>query len=107
MSKRHSDKLSEDEIQAKLAKQIPPNTLSHSKWAMRVFNDWRRERINATITDEDQLNVYNEPEEMSKSDLNFLLKYFVHEVRNQKGEKYPRDSLKQLLCGIQYFFRHV
>ena len=45
---------------------------------------------------------------MCKGDLNYLLQFFIHEVRKTNGDKYPRDSLKQLYArGIQYFFQNV
>ena len=43
---------------------------------------------------------------MCKGDRNPLLQFFIHEVRKANGEKYPRDSLKQLYAGIQYYFRN-
>lgn len=103
--KRHGDPLTENELKNKTFKYIPENTKQHSNWAFNAFNDWRKSRIERTIMDSSTINVYKEPQEMDKLDLNFLLKYFVHEVRKQNGEKYPRESIKQLIAGLQYYFR--
>lgn len=104
--KRHAAPMTEEEVISKCEKQMPQNTINHSRWAMKAFNDWRNARVQNNIMNPNMLHVFKEPKEMTKLDLNFLLKFFVHEVRKQNGEKYPRDSLKQLIAGIQFYFRH-
>jgi len=99
--------MSDEEVSTAIKKQIPQNTKNHANWAMKTFNDWRKARIQNNITNEKCLQVFNDPEEMTKEDLNYLLKFFIHEVRRIDGQKYPRDSLKQLFAGIQYYFRNT
>ena len=74
---------------------------------MKTLNDWWRARIQKNTTNKNCLQVFNEPEEMTKEDLNYLLKFFIHKVRRIDERKYPRDTLKQLLASIQYYFRNT
>ena len=105
--KRHTDPISECELIAKCSKTLPKNTFNHSNWAMKTFIDWHKSRIEKNITNPDHLEVYKEPSEMTKSELDYLLKFFVHEVRKQNGDRYPGESLKQLIAGIQFYFRNT
>ena len=103
---RHGEILSQTDIEAKIQQQTPLNTKNHGNWSFKAFNDWRN-RIERNITNENCLQVLKEPSEMCKGDLNYLLQFFIHEVRKINGDKYHRDSLKQLYDGIQYYFRNV
>ena len=47
----------------------------------------------------------NDVEEMSASDVNYCLKFFVHEVRKVNSERYNPESLRGLFLAIQYYYR--
>lgn len=99
---RFTEFVSEDQINNRVNASIPENTTKKEKWAMKVFDEWHRNRIaNLTIND---LNVYKSNEEMDKSDLNFLLKRFFFEIRRKDGKKYPPRSLYDLFSMINYHF---
>ena len=99
---RFTEFVSEDQINDRVNASIPENTTKKEKWAMKLLDEWHKNRIaNLTIHD---LNVYKSNEEMNKSDLNFLLKRFVFEIRRKDGKKYPPRSLYDLFSMINYHF---
>lgn len=51
--------------------------------------------------------VLKEVNEMSKADFNFLLKFFVLEVRKKDGERYGASSLKDFVSMLQYHLQAV
>ena len=104
---RFGKAMSEEEVSSIINEQIPQNTRNHANWAMKTFNEWRKNRIESNITNSNVLQVFNDPEVMTKEDLNYMLKFFIHEVRRLDGQKYPRNILKQIFAGIQYYFRNI
>ena len=50
--------------------------------------------------------VLNLVEDMSKSDLSFLLPKFIIDVKKKDGSKYPAETLRQIICAIFHYFRY-
>lgn len=94
---------------------IPKGSLNSAKWAKNVFNDWVYERNNSLLnsSDADKLLFLSETssdgheklEFISKNTLNETLKFFFHEVRNKKGDRYPPETLRLLMSGIQRYIK--
>ena len=111
---RHSTPMTEDEIELERKKLIPTGTTNQNQWARNVFDDWIKER-NLTIlkSSSSELMYLSESSDdgneklhlICKEQLAHCLRFFFHEVRKKNGERYPRDSLRQLFFGIQRFIR--
>lgn len=93
----------EEEITESLLAAVPKSTVSKSQWAMKVFNDWLTEW---KVRLDDTPKVLKDVNEFSTDDLNYCLKYFYCDVRKQNGERYPPQSLKEMVASIQYFFNN-
>jgi len=68
------------------------NTKKRNKWANKIFESWRKERldyVNSNICD------------LSDDALCQLMTKFIHEVRKSNGERYPGRSLVSIVAGIQ------
>lgn len=82
--KRFADPLTEDDITTMIDSKIPTSTIEKEKWAMSLFRKWQRNRnSNGIITG---LHVFTEMENMTAVELDYLLSFFVLEVRNQNGK---------------------
>ena len=86
---------------------IPPNTEKNTKWAMRVFSEWRYQR-NSELCKEDTCSSHLCPDDLLDDPvpekLNYWLCRFVSEVRHQDGNPYPPRAINQILAGLQ---RHI
>ena len=76
----------------------PQNTTKNSDWALRVFQEWQKQR------DGDQCpsDLLERP---SAEKLNYWLSRFVVECRRVDGQTYPSSTLYQLLAGLLRFSR--
>lgn len=70
------------------------NTDKNTKWALGVFNAWRKERG----SDIPELIA------MSPESMNFWLSRFIMEARKRDGGDYPPKSLYLISCGL---LRHL
>ena len=91
------------EITESLLPAVAKSSVSKSQWAIKVFKDW--------LTDwkvqlDDIPKVLKHVNEVSTDDLNYFWKYFYCDVRKQKGERFPPQSLKEMVASIQYFFNN-
>ena len=80
---------------------IPENTLKSTKWALKVFDQWKEVR--------NQSYPHNPvPDDLLLSNdtavLNTYLSRFAVEARKVTGEHYPPSTIHQLLCGL---LRHM
>ena len=55
----------------------------------------------------DGLHVLKSLKKLTKCDWDSQLKYFIFEVRKCTGERYPSNSLRDLIQGIGYFMCHM
>jgi hypothetical protein len=86
-----------------LASRIPAKTRSKQAWVMKIFRSWFQDW---KVRLDDTLKVLKDLEDFDKSDLNYCLKYFVVEIRNQKGDFYPPRTLKEIIAMIQHYFQN-
>lgn len=96
--------VNETDIQKCIENRIPENTKKKVKWVMKLFGDW--------FTDwrcrlDGDLKVLKDFDEFDASDLNFCLRYFLCEVRKENREKYPPQTLKEIVAMIQHFFNNT
>ena len=79
---------SEDLVARDIAERIPENTKRKCKWAISIFLSWFEEwrtRLDGG------LKVLVEFSEFRRSDLNFCLRLFFAEVREQNHEMCPPE----------------
>ena len=78
------------------------------KWAIDIFEDWRRERNTMASADPDQRISLICPGiplcQFSKDELNFSVSRFIKECRNKQGELYPGTTLREIVLCIQMYF---
>ena len=53
---------------------------------------------------EHQLHIFKNIDDLTKSELDYLLSFFILEVRTENGDKFKSSSLKSLIAMIQYHF---
>ena len=81
------------DIERAIEKMTPEATRKKTEWVVRVFRDWHKWKNDQNILSEAELSVFDDMDEMSKGDLNFLLQKFVFEVRKKNNESYPPKTL--------------
>jgi hypothetical protein len=104
-SKRFKHILSESELQQNIASTTSKNSLAKANWAVKVFKEWLKNRQSQGIIE--GLHVFKSFEQMSKSELDSQLRYFVFEARKCNGESYPANSLRDLFQGIGFYVTTV
>ena len=103
---------SAEEEQSLLERAIPTSTRYATKWALKIFNEWRAGRqIKEVNSAEAGLeDVYpiqpltTSLADMDVSSLGFWLSKFVGVAANSKGERYPSRSLYCIMSGLN---RHL
>lgn len=91
------------EIQDHLQNRISPKTKSKEKWAMSIFRKWHD---HWKVRLDGQLKVFHDIEDMSVSDLNYCLKFFIADARTVSGQRYPPRTLKALYYMIQHYMQY-
>jgi hypothetical protein len=93
-----------DEQILELAKGfVPTNTTKNTGWALRVYEEWKTERNNAS-NDKCPDDLLTSPD---VTKLNYWLSRFVAEVRKGNGDCYPPKTIHQLLAGVQRYLFEV
>ena len=116
MARFRSARSSEEEREL-FKKFTPPSTRYATKWAIKVFNEWRGARevkevetndVGFGIDDGSSIQSLCIPlQEMDAVSLAFWLRKFVGEVANANGERYPARTLYCLICGLNRFLSDV
>ena len=75
---------------------VPLNTGKATKWALKVFEQWREPR-NAANVEQCPDNLLLEP---CMEQLNYCLSRFVVEARREDGMPYPPLSISNILAEI-------
>ena len=101
---RFSKPLSEVDLKILTASTIPPETKKKEKWAINLFKKWLTERNAEGILPNEQLHIFKDVDDLTKSDLDYLLSFFILEVRTENGERFKSASLKNLIAMIQYHY---
>jgi len=110
-SSRHEFPSTSTDIEHRITQQIPQKTLENGKWACKTFNEWIKARNEKILnTHSSALMFLSESghatlSDLSRDGLNSALQHFVFEVRKKNGLKYPSDSLRQLVCGINFWLK--
>ena len=60
---------------------------------------------NLMFLSEESSDGHEKLEYVGKSKLNEALKYFFHEIRNKRGDKYPPETLRLIMSGLQRFLK--
>ncbi|CAG2231101.1 unnamed protein product [Mytilus edulis] len=90
---RFSTCVSADEIDKLITSQTNPNTQKNTKWAIKVFNEWRAARRQNGVEITDLLA-------MDVKTMDYWLQRFVLEARKKTGDEYPSKSLYYIVCGL-------
>ncbi|CAG2236653.1 unnamed protein product [Mytilus edulis] len=90
---RFSTCVSADEIDKLITSQTNPNTQKNTKWAIKVFNEWRAARRQNGVEITDLLA-------MDVKTMDYWLQRFVLEARKKTGDEYPPKSLYYIVCGL-------
>lgn len=103
MTKQRFQPSTSENLDELLESRVPANTLTKQAWAMRIFRLWLQEW---KVRLDDTLKVYKDVEEFDENDLNYCMKFFIAELRNQKGEFYPPRTMKEIVAMIQHYFQN-
>ena len=89
-----------EQIESAKVTVVPKNTEKSTRWALRVFSEWLRQR--------NERSDEKCPEDIllsdDRSELCRWLCVCVNEIRKEDGEPYTPRSITQLLSGLQ---RHI
>jgi hypothetical protein len=96
---------SSKEISEKLIASTPENTRKKVQWAVKMFRDWHKHRLNSTITTDGELNVFKDIDEMDPSDINFCLQKFFFDTRKRNSERYPAKTLYDIFAMLNFYFQ--
>ena len=102
--------VSDAELEKRNFERIPQGTRHNTKWAVGVWKEWAEIRNSKAVNCGDDLYRFVEPKIVnlrSDNEINYWLGKFVVEIRKKKpcGEQYPPNTLYQLCCGVQRYFR--
>ena len=95
-SARFAAPKSATEIETAQQNRVPDKTKQDTKYCMKLWNKWRRQRERERLETKCQ---------MTTSELTHWLSRFVVEVRKMDGTEYPPNSLYHICAGIQRSLR--
>ncbi|XP_021339256.1 zinc finger MYM-type protein 3-like [Mizuhopecten yessoensis] len=98
---RFAEPLTEENVMPLIQSSKSSNTESKVRWAVNLFRDWQKERRTTGYIEELQNDILD----MTDSELNTALTFFVAEVRKVNGEEYRGNTLYEVIVGIQAFLR--
>ena len=103
--KRFGSPLKDNEMKTVMKGHVPLNTQKNTLWALNCFREWMLTRNERAQRDgnEDRRpeDLFNNPDTQN---LNKWIPRFVTEVRNKKGEQYPRSI--HLLFSVKRIGRY-
>ena len=105
VNERFGRALSEAEVEERINETISKKSLSKASWAVKIFKNWLSYRQSQGIIN--GLHVFKPLEEMSATELDSQLRYFVFEVRKVNGELYPANTLRDIFQGIGFYAKNV
>ena len=100
------------EEQCLLERATPTSMKYATKWALKIFNEWKAARqikgVNSAVNGVDDVRpiqpLTTSLAEMHVTSLAFWLRKFVGEAANSKGERYPSHTLYCIMSGLN---RHL
>jgi hypothetical protein len=98
---RFASTTSEADLNTLIQETKSNNTVNNTKWAMKLFNEWRMCR-NAEISN--QSMWIPQLELMNADQMNTYLSHFIVEVRKADGQDYPAKFPYAIMTGI---LRHL
>jgi hypothetical protein len=99
---RFADPLTEEDIKEKVKEKIPAGTKQKEKWAIGLLKSWQAERNSQGIVTGN--HVFKNVDDFTAGDLDYVLSFFILEVRNEKGERYKSNTLKGMIAMIQHYY---
>ena len=102
---RFQQPMSSEELDKRIDATLASNSKKKAHWAINVFKQWHAARNREGLID--GLHVFKTFDDFSKDDLDSQLKYFIFEARKCTGERYPSNSLRDLIQGIGYYVSHI
>ena len=96
---RFTAPVSDSDIESRRKEAVPKNTQRDTEFCIRVWNEWRKHRIQSSASSIPLLP------NITPSELQHWLTRFVLEVRKQDGTEYPPSTLLHICSGIQRFIR--
>lgn len=95
---RFGEPATDEDISKLIESTENANTKKNTAWALRVFEEWRNQRLRNSDAEIPFLHV------MTAEQLNFYLGRFIMETRRKDGVEYPPRSLYLITCGL---LRHL
>ena len=83
---------------------IPKNTVMKEKWAVKLFQDLHQ--VWKVRMDDNVLKIYDDIDFMTVSDMNYVMQYFIADVRKKDGSKFPPRTLKEIVSMLQHYCNH-
>ena len=77
---------------------IPEKTEKATLWAVNTWDEWTKQR---ELSEDERLFGPISITEMSEDQIRYWVPRFILEVRKKNGDEYPRNSLYQMVCGLQ------
>ena len=103
--KRFAQPLDSEKLDEAISKTISDNSKRKAQWAVNIFRTWLKDRQSNGLIQ--GLHVFKDIENMSQSELDSQLKYFVFEVRKVNGERYPANTLRDIFQGIGFYINQI
>lgn len=104
-SSRFGAPLQDGDLENVLKKGLCQNTENKTKWAMKVLENWLKQRQRQSEGNNTIRSFGDNVMDFSLCDLNEALSYFVVEVRNKDGGEYRPNTVYELIICIQHHFR--
>lgn len=93
-----------EEQRQTLENAVPSSTKYSTKWAIKIFEEWQKDRLNKDpvkesfpweVKDITVIQELTSLEHLSAESLDFWLVKFLQEVAKQNGEPYPQKANRQ------------
>ena len=98
------DPIVDDSINDLSRKQFAPESKCKIRWAVNMYNEWRRSRISVIGCPSQTVDANLEMlHSFTPSQLGYALCRFVTEVRRLDGKEYPPNTIRELVICIQMF----
>ena len=101
---RFSTALSEQDIGNLISSKIPSGTREKETWAIKLLQSCQKNRNSAGILPHGQLHVFENLDDLTACNLDYLLQFFLLETRTNSGDRFKSSTSKNLVAMIQYHF---
>ena len=102
---RFANPKSDEEVNNMRSTAVPKKTEADTKYCMRIWDAWRKERISRDEADSEADKQITPIIQMDKEVMKHWLTLFILEVRKQNGTEYPPNTLHHIVCGIMRYQR--